>query len=135
MDLNQLDKFPHLFPPPGAKHFVRTGLLTIPAVAGTTVIETIQLTASMEGWVRQIGLEAGDFSVINFQITQGTAPLDDFTRIKVPLGNVSTPMSVFIPIPVNVPLNLNVLSDGTSAQPVRWLLSGWMYSRQQAGGS
>lgn len=127
MDLNQLDKFPHLFPPPGFTPFVRTGLVTV-AAAGTTVLETIQLTASMEGWVRQIGLEAGDFSIINFQITTGAVPIRDYARIPVPLGNVSTPMSVFIPLPVNVPLTLNALAVDATPTPVRWLLSGWYYN-------
>jgi hypothetical protein len=128
MDINQLDKFPHLFPPPGFTPFVRTGLVTVPAVAGSSDLETIQLTASMEGWVRLIGLEAGDFSVINFMVTLGTAPLRDYAGITVPLGNVSTPMSIFIFIPPNVPLVLKAISTGASPQPVRWLLSGWYYN-------
>jgi len=133
MDLNQLDKFPHLFPPPGFTPFVRTGLLTIPAVAAVTDLETIQIGQNMEGWVRWVGLEAGDFSVINFRIVQGTAPLRDYTAITVPLGSPTTPMSVFIPVPMNVPLILQAISTGASLQPVRWLLSGWYYPPTHGG--
>jgi hypothetical protein len=134
MDINQLDKFPHLFPPPGFTPIVRTGLVTIPAVAAVTNLETIQITANMEGWIRWIGLEAGDFSVINFRIVVGTAPLRDYTGITVPLGSPTTPISVFIPIAVNVPLTLQAVSTGASLQPVRWLLSGWYYNPAKVGG-
>lgn len=134
MEINQLDKFPHLFPPPGFAPIVRTGLQTIPAVAGVYPLETIQITQNMTGWIRWIGMEAGDFSVINFRIVQGTAPLRDYTAITVPLGSPTTPISVFIEVPINVPLQLQAISNGGSAQPVRWLLSGWYFPTPMGGG-
>ena len=125
-------RYPHLFPPPGFTPFVRTGgPITVPAVAGTTVLDSIQITSNMEGWVRQIGLEAGDFSIISFRIQNDGAPLRDYTNISVPLGNVATPINVFIPISVNVPLQLLVISTGVAPVPVRYVMTGWYYEAKR----
>lgn len=133
MNPNDLAAFPHIFPPLGAVHFVRTGLLTIPDAVGSTLLETIQLTSNMVGWIRQIGLEAGDFSVINFQLQSGGAAIRDYSNISVPLGNVSTPMSIFVDLPRNQPMNLFAVSAGGAAVPVRWLVAGWYINPDVVG--
>ena len=123
-----LGKYPHLFPPPGFIQFDRNGLLTIPAVAGITTLETIQLTSGYEGWVRAIGLECGDWAIGNYAINIGNAPIRDYTRIEVPLGSPTTPKEVFIALQVNVPLTLTFNSTGAAPVPVRWSLWGWYYA-------
>lgn len=122
--------FPHIYPPPGFTPFTRNGLKTLPAVAGTTTLETIQINSTEEGWVRWIGLEAGDWNEVFMTIASSNAPLRDYTRINVPLGNCATPISIFIPIQMNYPLTLSATTTGAAAIPVRWLLCGWTYAKR-----
>jgi hypothetical protein len=99
-------------------------------VAGSTLLEKIQINATDEGWVRWIGLEAGDWNEVYLTIASGNAPMRDYARINVPLGNCATPISIFIPIQVNYPLTLSVTSTGAAAIPVRWVLLGWYYTKR-----
>ena len=119
-----LAAYPHLFPPPGFVQFDRNGLLA-PTGVGTTVLSTVAINSGYRGWVRQIGLECGDFGVAYFTMLLGGAPIRDYTRIEVPLGSPTTPKEVFIEIPPNFSLVLQVTA--TAPVPVRWNLWGWYY--------
>jgi hypothetical protein len=119
-----LSAYPHLFPPPGFVQFDRNGLQA-PAAIGVTPIATIAINSGYRGWVRQIGLESGDFGTSFFTINLGGAPIRDYTRIEVPLGSPTTPKDVFIEIPPNFSLVLTVTC--TAPTPVRWNLWGWYY--------
>jgi len=124
-----LEKYPWLFPPPGFQPLNRAGLKTITGVAGDVVgLETIKLAIGYTGWVTRMGLESGDWNSVGFQFTVGGQPLRDFTLIQVPIGSPSTPENVYINIPPNVTVNLQVLLLGPVAPtPVRWYLGGWFY--------
>ena len=125
----ELGRYPHLFPPPGFTQFHRNGLVTLPAVSGvTTLLEKIQITSNQTGWLRLIGLEAGDWNDLFFTISVGGNPFPDYVRIQVPLGNTATPVPVFVPIQVNVPLTLTVTTLAATVNPVRWSLWGWYYA-------
>lgn len=128
----ELSRYPHLFPPPGFSQFHRNGLLTIPAVAATTQLASVLISSNQEGWLRKIGLEAGDWDIISMSILIGTQPIRDYVKITVPLGSPTTPVDVFVNIPVNIPLILTATSTGAAPIPVRWTLWGWFYSKESS---
>jgi hypothetical protein len=130
MDIGNLGAYPHLFPPAGFTQFHRNKLLTIPAVAGTTELERILISSNQVGWLRMIGLEAGDWNIGYFSINMGGQPLLDYVQINVPLGNVATPVPLFVKIAPNNPLTLTYTSTGAAPNPLRWSLWGWFYADQ-----
>jgi len=127
--LKGLEKYPHLFPPPGFIQVDRNGLLAPTDGSGIPqVLETILLTSGYSGWLRTVGLESGDWATSYMTLSVGGSPLRDYTKIMVPLGSPTTPKAVFIELVPNQPLTLTVTS--TALVPVRWSLWGWYYPSQ-----
>jgi len=123
-------KYTWLFPPEGFKPFNRNNLFNTPAPAPgpsqETVLETIIPPPNYRGWVRWIGLEASNFQKVFYTIRKGGAPIDDYTRIVVPLGNPATPISIFIEMEPNRTLEL-VATYTAATLALRYMISGWFY--------
>ncbi|MDE1822336.1 MAG: hypothetical protein KGI98_15975 [Euryarchaeota archaeon] len=130
----ELSKYPHLFPPPGFNPVDRNGSLSPYANLTTApvTLETISLGPGQEGWIRTIGLLCSDFTKVFLQVKVGNVVLRDYAHIVVPLGQPETPKETFIRIPVNVPLTLVAVGDGSGAGvTIRWNLFGWYYDVNQ----
>jgi len=123
--------YPWLYPPPGFIPVDRNRNLALGAVPVNPVItlETIQLTTGYEGWLVSCGLQASDFSTCFFQFLNGGAPMRDYTRIEVPLGQPELPAPIFIKLEPNQPLVLTATVTG-APQALRWRLFGWYYPQR-----
>jgi len=125
MGYGEMKKYPHLFPPDGFYQFDRIGLFITPA-AGSGILVTLTPPGGYLGWVRLLGLEATNFGKVYYTILRGGAPIEDYTRITVPVGSTTTPKPVFIKLEPNRPLQLQATwTDPTLG--LRFLMWGWFY--------
>ena len=131
--MNSLAQYPHIWPPPGFITLNRSNSASIAAAVKGQIfdLENIQLPMGYVGWIRRMGLEASDWSLISFRFVINEMPLRDFTSILVPIGSPSTPEDVYINIPQNqiVKLQAVALDIIGEATPLRWYLGGWYYQQ------
>jgi hypothetical protein len=129
--MGDISQYPHLYPPPGFITVDRNSSLSLPAPLGVTTLETIQLTQGYEGWIVATGIQSSDFGQMFFTINQGLAPLRDYARITVPLGQPEAPAPLFIRIVPNVPITLTATRTVAGVVALRWRLFGWYYPQGQ----
>lgn len=123
-----IQDYPHLFPPPGFVAIDRNRIRTITG-PGEFTLETIsEVAQGMEGWIRWIGLESGDFTATFFRMLQNGQPMKDYTQIEAPIGSTATPRVCFIKLPGNYTYTLQCVATAAAVNvSLRWSLFGWYY--------
>jgi hypothetical protein len=123
--MGDISKYPHIFPPPGFEPIDRNGFFPTPG-AGTYLLESISpIAPSYEGWVRLLALTSTDYSISYFTISNGGAPLKDYTLIQTMVGAPETPKPVFIRLKPNYTLEVRAVCTGVVG--LRWSIFGWYY--------
>lgn len=127
-----LEKYPHIFMPPDGTPFDRNGLKNSVGSGGSTTavkLDSVQLQPGYVGWLKLIGLSAGDYSFGYMQLRMGGVALRDYANIVTPIGAPETPREVLVRIADNYALELWAVPNGSIAVPIRWTLWGWYYSK------
>lgn|ERR1035437_6574491 len=132
-DLNLLAKYPHLYPPQGFCPLDRNGFISLQnltAAPASTVLETIkEVGPGMEGWIRLLGLESGNFQNSWLSIYEDGQPMKNYVVLQAPIGSTSTPRAAFVKLVggKTYELRASIKANQVPFIAFRWTLFGWYY--------
>jgi len=133
MDLlaSDLERYAHLFPPPGCRYIELNNARQLTGVNETDVMDYEKLAPSERGVIRRLSLFSQDFSKCTFSLRVDRAPLRRYDQIRGPIGESGICEEVLILLSPGSLFEL--VANHTQASGVRWRAWGWAWQDHPGG--